>query len=78
MELKLAKINSESESRTITLDALLEESINGGFYYLDRENKEKDLQKLLKTIESKKRSAKLDRIAFGLDEKDFIYELHII
>lgn len=78
MELKLAKINEETEAKTISLDALLEDSANGGFYYLDREIKEKDLQKLLKTLEDKKRRALINRVAFGLDEKDFVYELHIV
>lgn len=78
MELKLAKINEETEAKTISLDTLLEDSLNGGFYYLDREIKEKDLQKLLKTLEDKKRRALVNRVAFGLDEKDFVYELHIV
>lgn len=78
MELKLAKINEETEAKTISLDTLLEDSANGGFYYLDREIKEKDLQKLLKTLEDKKRRALINRVAFGLDEKDFVYELHIV
>ncbi len=78
MEIKLAKINNETEGGSITLEKLLEEGANGGFYYLDRDIKEKDIQKLLKTLDNKGYKAHLNRVAFGLDEKDFIYELHIV
>lgn len=78
MELKFAKINKEAQSKTMSFEELLKDSVDGGFYYLDREMKEKDLQKLLKALGDKKRKALLNRVAFGLDEKDFIYELHIV
>ncbi|WP_104697505.1 MULTISPECIES: HP0268 family nuclease [unclassified Helicobacter] len=78
MELKLALTSKNSKEQVITLDDMLEQAIGEKFFYLDKENKEKDLQKVIKTFASKRRSAKLNKVFFGLDEKDFIFELHII
>lgn len=78
MELKLAKNNHDTEEKVITLEAIFEEAQNEKFLYFSRENKEKDLQKVVQNFIDKKRSAKLNKVSFGLDEKDFIYELHII
>lgn len=78
MELKLALMTKDSKEQVIVLDDMLEQAVGEKFFYLDRENKEKDLQKVLKAFASKKRSAKLNKVFFGLDEKDFIFELHII
>lgn len=78
MELKLALTNKDSQSQNISLDEMMEQAVGEKFFYLDRENKEKDLQKVMKAFLDKKRSAKLNKISFGLDEKEFIFELHII
>ncbi|STP12145.1 Uncharacterised protein [Helicobacter mustelae] len=78
MELKLAKTDQEVESKIITLQEIYEQASQEKFFYFSRDNKEKDLQKVLQSFVDKKRSAKLDKISYGLDEKDFIYELHII
>lgn len=78
MEIRLAPINQDGDCRVISLEELLIEAGDGGFYYLNRDTKEKDLVKIVKAFQNKKRSAILHRITYGLDEKDFVYELHII
>ncbi len=78
MELKLASIDKEKEGEMISLDTMMEMAKEEHFFYLDKDNKEKDLQKAQKAFMDQKRSAKLNKIAFGLDEKDYIFELHII
>ncbi|MDU7693178.1 MAG: HP0268 family nuclease [Helicobacter sp.] len=68
--------DKENKNPQISIDELL--SANDKFFYLDSKNNEKDLQKIVKIIEENAKGAKLNKISFGLDEKDFIYELHII
>lgn len=78
MEFKLARMSKDAELQTISLKEMQEQAQGEKVFYLDRENKEKDLQKALKAFNDQKRSAKLGKIAFGLDDKDYIFELHII
>lgn len=78
MDFKLALTNKDSQPQNISLEEMMQQAEGEKFFYLDRENKEKDLQKIIKAFADKKRSAKLNKIAFGLDEKEFIFELHII
>ena len=47
-------------------------------FYFDRTNNHKDLLKAVSFFEKKGKKAYLSEIKIGLDEKDYIYELHII
>ncbi|MCE3037329.1 hypothetical protein LW135_05720 [Helicobacter sp. faydin-H20] len=78
MELKLAKIDHNAESNTITLEEIVKAAQSEKFFYFAQENKEKDLQKVMQNFIDKNRFVKLGKVSYGLDEKDFVYELHII
>ena len=84
MELKLAKENLKSsiEIQKITLEDIakkVEESGRRGIvFYLDRENPEKDLKKIETFFKGKNRSAFIREIRYGMDTKDYVYELHVL
>lgn len=48
------------------------------FFYLDAQNTPKNLEKLGEMIDSRGKNHKINKVHFGLDEKDFVYELHVL
>ncbi|PAF47848.1 hypothetical protein BKH46_03190 [Helicobacter sp. 12S02634-8] len=80
MELTLARGNMEEKPQKISLEKLFEKLEAGGdkVFYFDRANNHKDLLKAVNFFEGKGRKAYLSEIKISLDEKDYIYELHII
>ncbi|PAF41145.1 HP0268 family nuclease [Helicobacter sp. 11S03491-1] len=80
MELILAKTKLEDKTQKITLEKLAEK-LNPEYnhmIYFDKSNNHKDLLKVVSFFQNKGKSAYLSEVKFGLDEKDYIYELHII
>ncbi|ANV98221.1 hypothetical protein BBW65_05140 [Helicobacter enhydrae] len=79
MDFKLAKSTSQSAETTITLKEI-QESVKDQekFFYFSNENNHKDLLKIVEQFNKSGRSAYLREAKFGLDEKEYIYELHII
>lgn len=79
MDFILAKLNSESKSSKLSLKQIQEQTQEGGkIFYFSNENAHKDLLKIVETFQKNGRSAYLREARFGLDEKEYIYELHII
>lgn len=79
MDFKLAKPTLESKSAKISLKQIEEECTKEGkIYYFSNENAHKDLLKIVETFNEKGRNAYLREARYGLDEKEYIYELHII
>ncbi|WP_027327023.1 HP0268 family nuclease [Helicobacter pametensis] len=79
MDFKLAKQNLQDKSEKITLKQIQEAAQDGEkIFYFSNENQHKDLLKLAETFQKSGRSAHLREAKFGLDEKEYIYELHII
>ena len=79
MDLKLAKQTLDSKSSKISLKQIEEECAKEGkIYYFSNENAHKDLLKIVEDFNAKGRNAYLREAKYGLDEKEYIYELHII
>jgi uncharacterized UPF0160 family protein len=80
MKLKLAKKDIDSENGSITLkeiEAMVKEK-ESVILYFDQENAHKDLISLVEKFEEKDYSAYLKEVKYGLDESDYIYEVHIL
>ncbi len=81
MKLKLAKQHgSEEKVETISLKDI-EKSLKEQeslMLYFDQENAHKDLVELVEKFEEKDYSVYLKEVKFGLDESDYIYEVHIL
>ncbi|RUM65769.1 MAG: hypothetical protein DSZ06_04540 [Sulfurospirillum sp.] len=81
MKLKLAKENLvDSENETITLKDILNTLKQNGsaIYYFDNENAHKDLVELVEKLEDKDYSVYFEEVKFGLNDNDYIYEMHIL
>jgi len=81
MELILAKKSlDEKENKKITLEEILEELEKNKqkIFYFDQANSHKDLLALVELLEEKGYSVYLREVRYGLDENDYMYEMHIL
>ena len=80
MELKLARNGINAKPKTILLDKVEEMIDKEGhkIIYFDRENSHKDLVGLVEYFEEKDFSVYLREVKYGLDEEDYMYEIHIL
>ncbi|PAF45637.1 HP0268 family nuclease [Helicobacter sp. 11S02629-2] len=81
MDLKLARTDLKQDCKIQSLADILKvanEHKRGKIFYLDKDNSDKDLKKAISTLTSKGKTCFLREIKYGLDEKDYIYELHLL
>ncbi len=80
MELKLARNELKNKPKPITLEKIEEEVEKEGekIFYFDRENAHKDLVELVEYFENKGYSVYLREVKYGLDDNDYLYEVHIL
>lgn len=80
MKLKLAKNSVEGTNESITLGEIAEvlEKEGQKIFYFDQDNSHKNLVSLVEHFEEKGLSVYLKEVKYGLDESDYMYEVHII
>ena len=80
MELKLARETLASKPKKIDIKKIEEavEKEGNKIFYFDRENSHKDLMELVDYFEEKGYSVYFREVKYGLDENDYIYEVHIL
>lgn len=76
MKLKLIQSNNETQSQSV--DKFLEKVKKDNFYYFHRETSYKNLMDLQEQLEEKGFSVYFREVKFGLDEQDYMYELHTL
>lgn len=80
MELKIARTLLNEKPKSITL-AKIEEAVKKEgqkFFYFDKDNSHKQLISLVEHFEKKGFSVYHRSIKYGLDEGDYMYEVHIL
>lgn len=80
MELKLARTALNENPKNIKLEKI-EEAISENssqIFYFDKENSNKELMKLVEYFEKKDFSVYLREVKYGLNEGDYMYEVHIL
>ncbi|MDM5271472.1 hypothetical protein PGH07_04715 [Sulfurovum sp. zt1-1] len=78
MKLKLARTTLKAKPKTIELDKLEEELADRSIFYFDKENSHKELKELIEYFEEKGYSVYMREVRYGMDENEYIYEVHII
>ncbi len=80
MELKLARETLASKPKKIDIKKIEEavEKEGNKIFYFDRENSHKDLMEMVDYFEEKGYSVYFREVKYGLDENDYIYEVHIL
>jgi hypothetical protein len=78
MKLKLARTTLKAKPKTIELEKLEDELAKRSIFYFDKDNAHKDLKAVIEYFEEKGYSVYMREVKYGLDENEFIYEVHII
>ncbi|WP_353661844.1 HP0268 family nuclease [Hydrogenimonas sp. SS33] len=80
MELKAARKELNAKPKAVSLDKIEKEVEKEGdkIFYFDRENSHKDLMEMVEHFEEKGYSVYFREIRYGLDENDYLYEVHIL
>jgi len=78
MKLKLARTTLKAKPKTIEVKNIEEELADKSIFYFDKDNSHKDLKELIEYFETKGFSVYMREVKYGLDENEYIYEVHII
>ncbi len=80
MELKLARSAVKGKPKMTTLEKVESTIEKEGqkIFYFDKENSHKDLVALVEYFEEKDFSVYFREVKYGLDEGDYMYEVHIL
>ncbi len=80
MELILAKNDLKDKPKKVSLEKIEKELKESGekIFYFDRENPHKELVKLVEYFEERGFSVYLREVKYGLDDNNYIYEVHIL
>ncbi|MBN2767989.1 MAG: hypothetical protein JXQ68_02710 [Campylobacterales bacterium] len=78
MKLKLARTTLKAKPKIVDLKMIEEELEEKSIFYFDKENSHKDLKDAIEYFEEKGFNVYLREVKYGLDDGEFIYEVHII
>ena len=80
MALKLARAELDTKPKTISLEKIESAVLKDGgkIFYFDRDNSHKQLIALVEHFENKGLSVYDRTVKYGLDENDYMYEVHIL
>ena len=80
MDLKLARNLISDKPKNISLDKIEDAVEKEGqkFFYFDKENSHKQLIALVEHFEKKGLNVYRRIVKYGLDEQDYMYEVHIL
>jgi len=80
MDIKLARPDADGKPIKISLTKLEEQIQNEGqkIFYFDKDNSHKEMMNLIDHFEKKGLSVYFREIKFGLDENDYMYEVHVL
>ena len=78
MKLKLARASVTAKPKQIELSKIEEDLEKKSIFYFDKENSHKDLKSLIEHFEEMEYSVYMREVKFGLNDDEFIYEVHIV
>ena len=78
MKLKLARTTLKAKPKSIDITKIEEDLENKSIFYFDKDNSHKELKDLIEYFEEKDFSVYMREVKYGMDENEYIYEVHII
>ncbi len=78
MKLKLARTTLKAKPKTIELKKLEEDLATKSIFYFDKDNTHKEMIELIEYFEGKGCSVYMREVKYGLDDNEYIYEVHIV
>jgi len=78
MKLKLARTTLRAKPKMIDLNKIETELANKSIFYFDKDNSHKDMIAIISYFEDKDYSVYMREVKYGLDDNEYIYEVHIV
>jgi hypothetical protein len=78
MKLKLARASISTKPKLIDISRIEEDLEKKSIFYFDKDNSHKELKALIEYFEDRDYSVYMREVRFGLNEDEFIYEVHIV
>ncbi|DAB40111.1 MAG: hypothetical protein QG564_1346 [Campylobacterota bacterium] len=78
MKLKLARTTLKAKPKIVEITKIEEELADKSIFYFDKDNSHKELKAVIEYFEEKGYSVYMREVKYGLDENEYIYEVHII
>jgi hypothetical protein len=78
MKLKLARASISTKPKLIDISKIEEDLEKKSIFYFDKDNSHKELKALIEYFEDKGYSVYMREVKFGLNDDEFIYEVHIV
>jgi len=78
MKLKLARASITAKPKLIEVDKIEDQLEKRSIFYFDKENTHKELKSLIEHFEDKEYSVYMREVKFGLDDEEYLYEVHIV
>lgn len=78
MKMKLARTTLKAKPKIVDIKKLEEELSKKSIFYFDKENSHKDMIELIEYFEAKNYSVYMREVKYGLDDNEYIYEVHIV
>ncbi|MBD3798014.1 MAG: hypothetical protein IE887_09830 [Campylobacterales bacterium] len=78
MKLKLARTSLKSKPKAVEIEEIAEQMPDKSIFYFDKENSHKDIIDMVNYFEEKGHNVYMREVKYGLNEDEYIYEVHII
>ncbi|MDR2033605.1 MAG: hypothetical protein LBP89_03115 [Helicobacteraceae bacterium] len=80
MELKLARTELNAKPKSIAFERLIEalKQNDSAIFYFDKSNSHKDLMEAIKEFENEGLTVYFKEIRYGLDQEDYLYQIHAL
>ena len=78
MKLKLARASVTAKPKVIEVAKIEEDLEKKSIFYFDKDNSHKELKSLIEHFEDREYSVYMREVKFGLDDEEYIYEVHIV
>jgi len=78
MKLKLARTSITAKPKLIEVDKIEDDLEKKSIFYFDKDNSHKDLKAMIEYFEEKNYSIYMREVKYGLNDDEFIYEIHIV
>lgn len=80
MELKIARSEISGKGKPVKLEKLIEEvkKEENKIFYFDKSNSHKDLMEAVQKFEEEGYAVYFNEIRYGLDDDDYMYQVHIL
>ena len=78
MKLKLARTSIDTKPKIIEVEKIEEDLEKKSIYYFDKDNSHKELKAMIEHFEAKDFSVYMREVKFGLNDDEYLYEVHIV